>query len=357
MTETPRFSSPHAHGPADVTRTMLWVLAAMTPTTLYGFYLFGWPAIFLFTVTVASAAVAEAAALAFAGRPVAPFLRDGSAMVSGWIVALTLPPWAPWWIGVLAGLIAIVLGKQVFGGLGQNIFNPAMVARVMLLISFPVELTAFLSPQPLFSASAPGLVEGFKITFGSGAGYDAVSSASILGHVRTQLHEGAALDAALAGFYDPLAMFIGHVPGSLGETSKLLILLGGLALLWKRIITWHIPVAMTVGLIAVASGMHLWDPNRHAGPLFHLLSGTFLFGAFFIATDYVTAPVSSRGRLIFGAGCGVLTYVIRTWSAYPEGLGFAVLLMNATTPLIDRYVHPRIFGRTRSGDPLRAPDD
>jgi electron transport complex protein RnfD len=195
------------------------------------------------------------------------------------------------------------------------------------------------------------------ITFGAGGDFDAVSSASILGHVRTQLHEGATLDAALAGGYHPLAMFIGNIPGSLGETSKLLILLGGLALLWKRIITWHIPAAMALALVAIAGVFHLVDPSHYPDPMFHLLSGTFLLGAFFIATDYVTAPVTARGRLIFGAGCGVLTYVIRTWSAYPEGVGFAVLLMNAATPLIDRYVHPRIFGRTRGGEPLKHPEE
>lgn len=354
---TTRISSgPHLHAPESVPRTMGLVILALMPTTLFGLYLFGWPAAFLFGVTLLSALAAEAVSLLVAGRPVKPFLLDGSALLTGWIVALTLPPWAPWWTGAVGSLIAIVIGKHIYGGLGQNVFNPAMVGRIALLISVPREMTAFVSPQPLFSAAAPDFFTGLGITFIEGTGYDAVSGASILDHVKTQLHQGAPLPSALEGIYDPLALFIGTVPGSLGETSALLILAGGLLLIARGVITWHTPAAMIAAMVLVAGAFHLIDPEHHAGAFYHLLSGTFMLGAFFIATDYVTAPVTPLGRVIFGAGCGVLTYVIRTWSAFPEGVGFAVLMMNAATPIIDHYIRPRIFGRTRRGEPIAFDD-
>lgn len=356
MNEPPLHAGPHAHRPNHVGRIMGQVMLALLPATLFGFYLFGWPAVYLFVVTVLAAVVAEAACLVVAGKAVRPALLDGSALLSGWLLALTLPPWAPWWIGVLGAVLAIVVAKQVFGGIGQNLFNPAMVARVALLISFPVEMTTFLAPTPLFDPAAPGALQALGITFGATGGFDAVSSASILGHVRTAMTGDATLPQALSGHYDAWALAWGGAPGSLGETSALLLLLGGAWLLYRRIISWHIPVAMLTTLALAASVMHLVDPGRYPDALYHLLSGAALMGAFFIATDLVTSPVTPRGQLIFGAGCGLLVFVIRTWSSYPEGVAFAVLLMNAATPLIDHYVKPRIYGRDRQGQPLSYPD-
>jgi len=343
---------PFTHGGNSIPRTMQLVMLALLPATLYGFYLFGWPAIYLFMVTVLSAMGAEALALAIAGKPQRPFLMDGSALLTGWLLAMTLPPWAPWWIGVIGALLAIIIGKQVFGGIGQNLFNPAMVARVALLISFPLEMTLFTAPSPLTSAAAPGLFDSLAITFGLGADLDAVSSATPLGHVKTELGRGLMLSQALGDAHSQWNLGVGAVSGSLGETSAVLILLGGLFLLYKRIISWHIPVAMLGTLFVLATLFHLIDPERYLGPMSHLLSGAALLGAFFIATDLVTSPVSIRGQLIFGAGCGLLVYVIRTWAGYPEGVAFAVLLMNACTPLIDHYFKPRIYGRDRKGQPL-----
>ncbi|MCG6860908.1 MAG: RnfABCDGE type electron transport complex subunit D [Chromatiaceae bacterium] len=353
-------TGPYAHVGSSVSRTMGLVMLALTPATLFGLVQFGWPAIFLFVVTLATAIGAEATCLRIADKPIRPFLMDGSALLSGWLLAMTLPPWAPWWIGVVGSLIAIVVAKQIFGGIGQNLFNPAMVARVALLISFPLEMTSFVEPQPIFSAEAPGVLEGLAIIFGgihSGAGFDAATSATVLGHVRAELGQGLTLPQILPGSFGAIAGAIGTVPGSMGETSALLIFLGGLFLLYKRVISWHIPVAM-LGTIALMAGlMSLVDPGHFAGPVYHLVSGATLLGAFFIATDLVTSPVSARGQILFGAGCGLLVYVIRTWTGYPEGVAFAVMLMNAATPLIDHWMRPRIYGRDRKGVPLEYADD
>lgn len=354
--DPPLLAGPFAHAPTSVGLTMRFVMLALIPGTLVGLWQFGWPAINLFVVTIATAVLAEAAALRLAGRPVRPYLLDGSALLSGWLLAMTLPPWAPWWIGVVGGFIAIIVAKQVFGGLGQNLFNPAMVARVALLISFPVQMTTFVAPTPLFSGDAPDFLGGLAISFG-GQAYDALTSATVLGQVHTDLSTGLILQDILPSTYQLNQAAIGTVAGSLGETSALLLLLGGLFLISRRVISWHIPVAMLATITACATAMHLVDPNQFLNPGYHLLSGATILAAFFIATDPVTAPVSARGRLLFGFGCGLLVYVLRTWSSYPEGAAFAVLLMNACTPLIDHYVRPRIYGRDRRGEPLKYGDD
>jgi Na+-translocating ferredoxin:NAD+ oxidoreductase subunit D len=357
MTDTsPELSSgPYTHERSSVSRTMLLVMLALTPATIYGIYLFGLPSLFLFALTIAACILTEAVCLRIADKPVKSYLMDGSAVLTGWLLAMTLPPWSPWWIGVVGAVIAIVVGKQVFGGIGQNLFNPAMVARVVLLISFPFEMTSWVQPTPLFSANAPGFIDALNITFGAGVtgAYDAVSSATVLGHVKTELGRGMQLHEVLASNYDVLSLAIGTVAGSLGETSAVLILGGGLLLLYKRIISWHIPVSMMLSLALLASVFHLIDPEHNPDAIFHLMSGATLLGAFFIATDLVTSPVTYRGQLVFGAGCGALVFVIRSWAGYPEGVAFAVMLMNALTPLIDHYLKPRIYGRNRKGDPLQ----
>jgi len=351
MTQAP-VSGPHAHGAISLRRTMLLVMLALLPATLFGVYIYGWPALNLLVVTIASCLIVEAACLSIAGKPVGIYLMDGSAILTGWLLAMTLPPWAPWWIGVVGAVIAIGLGKQVFGGIGQNLFNPAMVARVALLIAFPLEMTTFVAPKPLFTDSAPDFMQGLAITFGHGLQVDAVSSATTLGYVKTELGRNTPLDAALAQVFDFFNGFSGFMAGSLGETSAVLVLLGGLFLLYRRIISWHIPVAMIGSIMLLAGLFHTLSPEHYAGPLMHLLSGATLLGAFFIATDLVTSPVTARGQIVFGAGCGILVYIIRTWANYPEGVAFAVMLMNALTPLIDHYVRPRVYGRDRRGQPL-----
>lgn len=358
MTEPALYGAPHAHDRVSVRRTMLTVAAALLPATLFGLYQFGWPAILLFGVTTLAALLFEALSLRLAGKPQQPFLFDGSALLTGWLLAMTLPPWAPWWIGVIGAFLAIVIGKQVFGGLGQNLFNPAMVARVALLISFPLEMTQFTAQAPLLSAAAPGLLDGIGITFGLGPSFDvdAVSSATPLGLVKTELSRGIDI-ADIGGTASWWQLGSGTVAGSLGETSALLLLGGGLLLLHKRIITWHIPLSLLATLALTAGVFHLYDPGRYLDPLTHLASGAALLAAFFIATDPVTSPVSARGQILFGVGCGFLIYVIRTFAGYPEGVAFAVLLMNACAPLIDHYFKPRIYGRDRRGAPLAYGDE
>ena len=343
-------ASPHAHGGATVSRVMLRVMAALAPATIYGFWLFGWPAVHLFWITIAGCVLAEFFCTRLMGRPSA--LLDGSAVLTGWLLALSLPPWAPAWIGLLGGFIAIVVGKQVYGGLGQNLFNPAMVARVALLVSFPVVMTQWVAPQPIFSAGAPGILEGLRIVLEGQAPPDAVASASLLGHAKTELSRGVTLSQSLASGHGALFDWFGMRPGSLGETGALLLLAGGLYLLAAKVIRWHIPVAMLAGIAVPALIGHAIDPERYLSAPQHLLSGAAILGAFFIATDYVTSPNTPLGQLIFGLGVGLMTWIIRSWGGFPEGVAFAVLLMNALTPVIDRYVRPRILGRDRNGRPL-----
>ena len=353
-------SGPFGHTENTVQRTMFLVLLALVPATLFDLYLFGWPAILLFAVTVGACVLAEALSLIVAGRPLLPTLTDGSAILTGWLLAMTLPPWAPWWVGVLGAVFAIVLAKQAYGGLGQNLFNPAMVARVALLVSFPVVMTSWVEPHPLFSASAPDFSTALAITFG-GQTPDGVSAATALGYIKTELSRGIPVFQSLQEYgrtasmtYTPdlLDLATGYESGSLGETSALLILLGGLFLIWRRVITWHIPAMMLGTLFAMGTLFNALDPGRFAPGLFHAFTGATFLGAFFIATDYVTSPVSRTGQLVFGFGVGLLTWVIRTFAGYPEGVAFAVLLMNSLTPIIDQYTRPRMFGRTRKGDPL-----
>ncbi|WP_319529260.1 RnfABCDGE type electron transport complex subunit D [uncultured Cohaesibacter sp.] len=352
MSELGILSGPYTHSGASVSRTMGLVMVALLPSTLFGFFEFGWPAVFLFLVTVLTALLSEAFCLKLAGKPVGLFLLDGSGLLTGWLLAMTLPPWAPWWVGAIGSIIAITLAKHAFGGLGQNVFNPAMVARTVLLISFPVQMTQFIHPIPLGSVDAPTLLEGLYITFGGHPQIDSLTGASMLGSIKTQLGQGEMLTTILSREFDLREMAVGMTAGSMGETSALLALLGGLFLIATRVITWHTSVAMTAAMVVLASLFYFIDPNRYAGPLVHLVSGTFVFAVFFIATDYVTAPGTALGKLVFGAGVGTLTFIIRTWAAYPEGVAFAILLMNSTVPLIDTYIKTRVYGRTRKGTPI-----
>jgi electron transport complex protein RnfD len=345
--------SPHAHAPVSIGKVMGTVLLALTPATLFGFWLYGWPAINLWAISLIAAIVGEAVVVSMQGRAVRPVLMDGSGILTAWLLAVSLPPFAPWWIAVLGSLFAVIIGKQVFGGLGQNVFNPAMAARVMLLISFPLEMTSWVAPAPLGSAHAPGLLDSLRITFLSQP-LDGMASASLLGHVKTEFTRGVGLDQALVGYYAPFDALVGSRAGSMGETAALLILLGGLFLIARRIITWHAPVAMLLGVVIPALVFNAINPNHYAGPMYHLLSGGLMLGAFFIVTDPVTSPNTGTGQLIFGFGCGLMTWIIRTWGGYPEGVAFAVMLMNTLTPLIDQYVKPRIYGRDRKGAALPA---
>jgi electron transport complex protein RnfD len=350
-------ASPHAHGGNSVTRTMFRVQMALVPATLYGFWLFGWPSFFLWLLTILSCLGFEALSLKMMGvTRIKATLFDGSALLTGWLLAMTLPPWAPWWVAVLGGFIAIVIGKQVFGGVGQNVFNPAMVARVALLVSFPLPLTQWVTPLPLTTLAAPDFIDGLRLFLTSLPQPDAMASASLLGFSKTELSRGIDLLHSLAGEHAPVLSWIGARSGSFGESASLLILGGGLYLLATGVITWHTPVAVLAGLAIPAAIGHAVDPGHYLSVSAHLLSGAAMLGAFFIATDYVTSPNTATGQIVFGLGIGLLTWIIRTWGGYPEGMAFAVLLMNALTPVIDRFAKPRILGRDRKGKALDIPE-
>ncbi|HEY5762046.1 MAG TPA: RnfABCDGE type electron transport complex subunit D [Rhodocyclaceae bacterium] len=342
--------APHAHGGGTVGAIMRRVCIALVPATIYGFWLYGWPAINLFCVTVGSAVLAEIFCLRLMRR--ASRLADGSAVLTGWLLALSLPPWAPAWIGIVGGFVAIAIGKQLFGGLGFNPFNPAMVARVFLLVSFPVVMTQWVAPLPISDPAAPGIVEGIRQSWQGTPPPDAVTSATLLGHVKTEFSRGVAPADAVSGAAATLQSWTGMRAGSLGETAALLLVAGGLYLLALRIISWHIPLAVLAGIGVPALIAHWFDPARFLAAEVHLLSGAAVLGAFFIATDYVTSPNTRSGQLVYGASIGLLTWLIRSFGGYPEGIAFAILLMNAMTPLIDRTIRPRIVGRTRSGAPI-----
>jgi electron transport complex protein RnfD len=287
---------------------------------------------------------AEAAMLRLRQRPLAPFLRDSSALVTALLLAVALPPIAPWWLTVIGTLFAIVVAKHLYGGLGYNPFNPAMVGYVVLLISFPLEMTQWLPPAGAgFERPGPGTTLGL-ILLGRPAGdtaVDAITQATPLDLIQTDIGLARTIEEIAAS---PL---FGAVGGTGWEWVNLAFLLGGLWLLFRRIITWHIPVSLLAGLSLAALLFHVVDPSTHASPLFHLFSGASMLGAFFIATDPVSASTTPRGKLIFGAGIGVLVYVIRAWGGYPDGMAFAVLLMNIAVPTIDHYTQPRVFGEQR----------
>ncbi|MBK1725950.1 RnfABCDGE type electron transport complex subunit D [Halorhodospira neutriphila] len=350
-------AGPHTRTPATIGGLMGQVLLAALPATAFGVWLYGYPALLLLLLTLLAAVAGEALCLRLMGRPVGAGLRDGSALVAGWILAMSLPPWAPWWLAVVGGLFAAVVAKGAFGGTGQNLFNPAMAARVVLLVAFPAPMTRWVAPAPLGSEAAPGLGEALAITFLGRADWDAVTSATTLDAARTAVQEGGSLGGALAEHFDPAAALIGHGAGSLAEGSALLLLLGGLYLIGRRVVDWDAPLALLLTLAALAAGFHALEPARYAGAGVHLLSGATLLTAFFIVTDPTTSPATRPGRLLFGAGCAGLIWLVRTYGGYPEAVAFAVLLMNACTPLIDHWVRPRIYGRSRRGRPLATREE
>jgi len=347
-------SGAHVGVKSSVSFIMWQVMLALLPATVFGIWCFGWPALNLFVITVSSAVLFEVICIRMAGRVAKPVIMDGSAILTGWLLAMTLPSWSPWWIGVVGSGLAIILGKQVYGGLGQNLFNPAMLARVALLISFPIEMTTWANVSPLFFSQSPGIADSWRITFMGLDNIDAVTGATTLGYIKTEFSQNHLL-ADILKDYSGLLNFTGWTRGSLGETSTILLALGGVWLIRQGIIQWYIPISLLLTVTALASVFHMVDNQHYISPMIHLNSGAMMCVAFFIATDYVTSPNTPTGQMVFGAGCGLLIFVIRTWGAYPEGAGFAVLLMNAATPLIDHYIRPRIYGRDRKGKPLEIP--
>jgi electron transport complex protein RnfD len=320
--------SPHIHGDDSTKKIMYGVVIAMLPAMLVSVYYFGLGAIRVLVLAVAASLFFEWLIQKYLIKgPLT--ITDGSALVTGILLAFNLPSNLPGWMIIIGALIAIGMAKMSFGGLGKNVFNPALVARVFLLISFPVQMTSWPKPSPI----TKGIV-------------DTVTGPTPLGIVKEGLTAETPKTMSQLASEIPSTMqaLIGDMGGSMGEVSAIALIIGGLYMLYRKIISWEIPVSMLL-TVAVVSGI-LWgiNPEQYADPVFHLLTGGMLLGAIFMATDMVTSPMTRGGQLVFGFGVGLLTILIRIWGAYPEGVSFAILLMNAVVPLINRGFKPRRFG-------------
>ncbi|MEO0077940.1 MAG: RnfABCDGE type electron transport complex subunit D [candidate division WOR-3 bacterium] len=320
-------ASPHVRSPVTVKKIMWAVVIALLPALGGSVYFFGLKALWLVALSVVSAVVFDTLAQLAFGRKLTP--ADGSAVITGLLLAYNLPPGVSWWVPVVGAAFAMIVVKQFFGGLGHNFINPALAARAFLVVSWPTQMTSmWLAPQG-----------------GSLSGLDAVSGATPLALVR-RAAEYVSPDSVAEVVRQANSMtmlkrlFLGNVGGCLGETSALLLLIGAALLIAVRVIDWRIPAAY----LGTVLGLSLILPANPMKPWFHLFSGGIILGAFFMATDYVTSPVTAKGRVIFGIGCGIITMLIRLYGGYPEGCSYSILLMNVATPLIDRFTRPRLFG-------------
>ncbi len=332
--------SPHVHGDNSTKKIMYGVAFAMIPTLLVSVYFFGLDAIRVTLLSVFACMLFEWIIQKYLIKgPVT--ITDGSAIISGILLAFNVPSNIPTWIIIIGAFVTIGIAKMSFGGLGKNPFNPALVGRVFLLISFPVQMTSWPKPSALFNSLA-----------------DAVTGPTPLGHLKEELKVGRTVQDILENgtswtvdginyiykIPDYMDQLMGNLGGSLGEISALALILGGIYMLMRKIISWHIPVSF-IGSVIIFTGI-LWvvNPDIYVNPGFHLITGGLMLGAIFMATDMVSSPMSFKGQLIFGLGCGVLTVIIRIWGAYPEGVSFAILIMNAFVPLINRSIKPKRFG-------------
>ena len=336
-------SSPYSNQPSSVSKVMLAVIYALIPGTLVMIYFFGEGIAINLAIAIITALVAETLVLRLRQRPVKPFIMDGSAVLTAVLLALALPTLAPWWLVFLGTAFAIVIAKQLYGGLGYNPFNPAMAVYVMLIIAFPQEMTAWVNPLEHPLTAQDFINYSFFSELPVGKTYDEVTMATVLDTVKTHLGMNVTLDeikTQQAGLFGGLA-------GKGWEWINLTFLLGGFLLLFMRIISWHIPVAFLISLFFLAAFFNGVDSDYYATPQFHLFSGGAMLAAFFIATDPVTAATTNKGKIYYGIGIGLLTYVIRTWGGYPDGVAFAVLIMNMAVPTIDYYTQPRVYGQEK----------
>jgi electron transport complex protein RnfD len=313
--------SPHVHQGDSVKKIMYNVVFALLPALIWSFFVFGLSAVVLTMVSVATCIISEYFLQKYLLKTT-PTITDGSALITGILLAMNVPSGLPIWMMALGALFSIGIAKMTFGGLGNNPFNPALIGRVFLLISFPVQMTSW----PVINA------------------IDGSTGATPLGIIKEGLKTGKSISEVtneLPGYSD---LFLGNMGGSLGEISALLLLLGFGYMLFRKVVTWHIPIAV-LGSIFIFTGI-LWliNPTAYINPLYHILTGGAMLGAIFMATDMVTSPMSRLGQVIFGVGIGIITVLIRVWGAYPEGISFAIIIMNAFTPLINIYVKPKRFG-------------
>ncbi len=321
--------SPHLHGENSTQKIMYGVVIAMLPAMFVAIWYFGLGALEVIVLSVAFCLLFEWLIQKYLVKgPLT--ITDGSAMVTGILLAFNVPSNLPWWMVIIGALAAIGIGKMSFGGLGKNIFNPALVSRVFLLVSFPVAMTSWPKPSPITKTLV-----------------DTITGPTPLGYIKEGLGAGktmAELSPHLPGYAQQL---MGQMGGSLGEVSALALIIGGIYMLWKKIITWEIPVSVLVTVFVFSGILWLINPQHYTDPVFNLLTGGVMLGAIFMATDMVTSPMTRGGQLIFGFGIGLITVLIRVWGAYPEGVSFAILLMNAVVPLINRGFKPKRFGTVK----------
>ncbi len=334
-------SSPHKHDNSSVQGIMLRVCLALLPGLFIYLWFFGVGIIIQCLLSVGFAVAIEYVMLKLRHRPIALFLQDGSAIVTGLLFALTISPFSPWWINLSGIAFAVIFAKHLYGGLGYNPFNPAMAGYVFVLLCFPAQMNIW-PAAPGLVENSPNLSDYLATIFRFGqTDLDAISGATALNHMKSQL--------GLMNMVSEIttAPEFGHVAGAGREWISAGFLLGGLALLFMRVIKWQIPVAVLSGMFLISIIFNLYDSDIYASPLFHLCSAGTVLCAFFIATDPVTASTTPAGRLLYGCLIGVLAYIIRTWGAYPDGIAFAVLIANACAPLIDNFTRPRVIGEAR----------
>lgn len=315
--------SPHVHADDYARKIMYRVIFALVPVLVWSVFVFGIDALRVTLIAVAASMAFEYMIQRFVIKTESTFM-DGSAMLTGLLLAFNVPSNLPWWIIIIGALVAIGIGKLSFGGLGNNIFNPALVGRVFMLISFPAQMTMW----PTNNQS----------------GIDAVTSATPLAFIKESLKNGKSISEIVPDLPTSFDMLLGNIGGSLGEVSAILLILGGLYMLLRKVITWHTPIAVLGSMFVFAGILWMINPEAFINPVFHLLTGGAMLGAIYMATDMVTSPMTGKGQLFYGIGIGVITISIRTWGSYPEGISFAILLMNAVVPIINTYVKPKLFG-------------
>lgn len=318
--------SPHITAGDSVKSIMYGVIISLIPALLVSVYVFGAGALIVTAIAITSCVLGEFFIQKFIMKTEVR-ISDGSAAVTGLLLAFNLPSNIPWWMIVLGSLFAIGIAKMTYGGLGNNPFNPALAGRVFMLVSFPVQMTSW--PQPLVS----------RLSY-----LDAVTGPTPLGFLKEEIKNGKVVSEAMQQLPDQMQMFLGQMGGSIGEISAIALLIGFLYLVIKKIISWHIPVVMISTIFLFTGILWLIDPSKNASPFFHILTGGVFLGAIYMATDLVTSPVTKKGMVIFAAGIGIITVIIRSFGAYPEGVSFAILIMNAFVPLINKYVKPKRFG-------------
>lgn len=337
-------SSPFISANASVHTIMYKVLLALIPGTLAAIYFFGWGVLINLFIACTVCLLSEASMLMLRNRPVEPSLKDGSALITACLLALALPPLAPWWVTTIGSLFAIVVAKHLYGGLGFNLFNPAMVGYIVVMISFPREMTYWTPPFGVGNGW-PGFIDTLNIIFSGsslGMNIDSITMATPIDTIKTQI--GLEMDISATRSNKTFSPLFGTVSGTGWEWINGMFLIGGYWLVKQKVVDWRIPTSFLLGLFLISNFFSVLDYASYSSALFHLFSGGTMLCAFFIASDPVTASTTPKGRWIYGFGIAALVYIIRTWGGYPDGIAFAVVLMNVAVPLLDYYTQPKTYG-------------